>query len=236
MKWDISFFVIFLIGVLTVASGCVSVSEIKNKQVHTQDVLGHQFEEMKDPVPEEGSLWTEVRGSTLFRDRRACQVGDLVTIRISESPTGELSASTETSRDSSISAGIPNFLGIMETYGQKNSLDPSNMFSANFSPEFKGDGKNERSGAMDAYVTARVTEVLANGNLRILGRQDIMVNNEIQHISITGIIRPEDISTSNQVQSSYVADARILYSGTGNIADKQQPGWMMRALDRIWPF
>jgi len=223
-------------GSVTLLVGCATPSQRNAHQVHTEDVLGHQFEEVRLPVPDEGSLWTDAGGVTLFGDQRARQVGDLVTVRISESPTGELSANTETSRDSSIEAGMPNFLGIMETYGKNHSLDPSKMFTANFKPSFKGEGKNDRSGALDAYLTARVIQVLANGNLRILGRQELRVDNETQYISVSGIIRPEDINTDNQVLSTYVADAKITYSGKGVIADKQRPGWLIRALDRIWPF
>jgi flagellar L-ring protein precursor FlgH len=177
-----------------------------------------------------------VGSSRLFSDSRARRVGDLVTVRISEKPTGKLTAKTETSRDSSIEAGIPNLVGIMETYGKNHSVDEESMFKANFKPSFKGEGTNDRSGELEAYVTARVVQVLTNGHLRIWGKQDIKVNNETQHISVSGIVRPEDIDTNNQVQSTYVADAQITYSGTGVIADKQQPGWLMRGLDRIWPF
>ena len=232
--WLFLFCVIALSGLF---SGCISTEKTKaTTQVHKADVLGHPYQELQIPIPEEGSLWTDASGAALFRDQRAHQVGDLVTVRVSEKPTGELSAETETSRDSSISAGIPNFLGIMETYGQNHSLDPENLFTANFNPSFKGEGTNERSGEMDAYVTARVIQVMANGNLRIWGKQEIQINNETQYISVSGIIRPEDVSTDNQIQSTYIADARILYSGIGDIADKQKPGWLMRTLDHIWPF
>jgi flagellar L-ring protein precursor FlgH len=227
---------IFLLGVI-VLSGCVTTpSQSKNLQAHTQDVRGYEFETLKAPVPSEGSLWTDGSSRGLFADSRAMQVGDLVTIRVSEKPSGSLSAKTNTSRDSSIDAGITNFLGIMETYGKNHSLDPDHLFKANIENEFKGDGSNSRDGELDAYITARVIQVLSNGNLRILGRQEIQVNTETQHITVSGIVRPEDINTNNEVQSTYIADARIEYSGQGSIADKQKPGWLMRALDHVWPF
>ena len=135
-------------------------------------------------------------------------------------------------------------MGYMKALEDKNKksgtdssrFDRTSMFKANFKPSFTGQGTNNREGELDAYVTARVVQVLANSNLRILGRQEIMVNNETQHITISGIIRTEDIDTNNEVQSTYVADARIEYSGKGVIADKQRPGWLMRVLDRVWPF
>jgi flagellar L-ring protein precursor FlgH len=215
--------------------GCGTI-ETKNDAVHQQDVLGYSLEEERNPIPEEGSLWTETGGTLLFGDQRARQIGDLVTVRISESPNAELSARTETSRDSSISAGIPHFFGVMENYGENHHLDPSKMIEANMANDFKGEGTNNRSGELEAYITARVIQVLTNGNLRICGKQEIKVNNETQFISLSGIIRPEDISTSNEVQSTQVADAHIVYTGMGAIADKQKPGWLMRSVDFIWPF
>jgi len=236
MRYATSLFVYVSVAVMMVGSGCMTPKQKEMYQVHNDDVMGHQVEDGEALVPEEGSLWTDVGSSRLFSDSRARRVGDLVTVRISEKPTGKLTAKTETSRDSSIEAGIPNLVGIMETYGKNHSVDEESMFKANFKPSFKGEGTNDRSGELEAYVTARVVQVLTNGHLRIWGKQDIKVNNETQHISVSGIVRPEDIDTDNQVQSTYVADAQITYSGTGVIADKQQPGWLMRGLDRIWPF
>ncbi len=236
MRYATSLFVYVSVAVMMVGSGCMTPKQKEMYQVHNDDVMGHQVEDGEALVPEEGSLWTDVGSSRLFSDSRARRVGDLVTVRISEKPTGKLTAKTETSRDSSIEAGIPNLVGIMETYGKNHSVDEESMFKANFKPSFKGEGTNDRSGELEAYVTARVVQVLTNGHLRIWGKQDMKVNNETQHISVSGIVRPEDIDTNNQVQSTYVADAQITYSGTGVIADKQQPGWLMRGLDRIWPF
>jgi flagellar L-ring protein precursor FlgH len=237
MRCAKSLFVYVSVAAMMVGSGCVTAKQKEMCQVHNEDVMGHQFENTQSLAPEEGSLWTDAGSSRLFSDSRARRVGDLVTVRISEKPTGKLTAKTETSRDSSIEAGIPNLVGVTEKFGSKNSsVDIDSLFKANFKPSFKGEGTNDRSGELEAYVTARVVEVLTNGHLRIWGRQDIKVNNETQHISVSGIVRPEDIDTNNQVQSTYVADAQIMYSGTGVIADKQQPGWLMRGLDRIWPF
>lgn len=226
---------IVIVGIM-VFSGCVTPAHKKQLQVHTEDIRGHEFETLKSPVPSEGSLWTDAGSALLFVDMRAREVGDLVTIRISEKPTGKLYAKTQTSRDSSIEAGIPNLMGYMSGLSDNHRLDKANLFKANFKPSFTGQGTNNREGELDAYVTARVIQVLANGNLRIFGRQEIKVNNETQHITISGIIRPEDIDTSNEIQSTYVADARIEYSGKGVIADKQRPGWLMRAVDWVWPF
>jgi flagellar L-ring protein precursor FlgH len=78
--------------------------------------------------------------------------------------------------------------------------------------------------------------VLPNGNVTIYGKREMKVNNELQRITVSGIIRPEDIGADNRVKSTYLADARIEYSGEGVIADKQSPGWGIRILDKVWPF
>lgn len=217
-------------------SGCASTVQRSAPETHGQDIHGPEYLKLSPRVPSEGSLWTDTGSDMLFVDMRAREVGDLVTVRISESPTGSLSAKTETSRDSSIEAGIPNLMGIAERYGANHSLDEKSLFKANFKPSFTGEGTNERNGSLDAYITARVVQVLPNRNLRILGKQEIKVNNETQYIALSGIVRPQDINTNNEVQSCYIADARIDYSGRGVIADKQKPGWLMRVVDTVWPF
>ncbi len=235
MKTGLSSLVCVVVG-MAILSGCASMVQKSAPETYAKDIHGPQYPSLEPPTPSEGSLWTDSGSAMLFVDMKAREVGDLVTVRISESPTGSLSAKTKTSRDSSIEAGIPNLLGVAGTYGANHSLDEKSLFKANFKPSFTGEGTNERNGNLDAYITARVVQVLANRNLRILGKQEIKVNNETQYITISGIVRPQDINTNNEVQSCYIADARIGYSGRGVIADKQSPGWLMRVLDTVWPF
>ncbi len=218
--------------------GCATTTQKTSVQAQAEDIQRPQFEPFEVPLPSEGSLWTDAGSTKLFGDMRASQIGDLVTVRISEKPRGKLSAKTETSRDSGIEAGIDDLLGYMKALQAKNppNFDRQSMFKANLKSDFVGEGKNNRDGELEAYVTARVVQVLPNGNLRIFGKQEIRVNNETQYITLSGIIRPEDIDTNNEIQSAYVADARIAYSGKGVIADKQRPGWLMRVVDNAWPF
>ncbi len=85
-------------------------------------------------------------------------------------------------------------------------------------------------------IAGRVVKVLENGNLLIEGRKQVTINDEDQYIVITGIIRPQDVSPDNTVDSKNIADARIIYTGAGVVTDKQRPGWGTRILDWIWPF
>lgn len=238
------FAIVVLAAVLVILSSCSS---------HRQDTLGApaapsapaSTQPLEQPAlaayhpprPAEGSLWVDPGGSKLFGDMRAREIGDLVTIRISESPTAQLSAKTQTDRESGIEADVTDLAGYMKWLEAANgNLSGDSLLNTNFKPSFSGQGTNDRKGSMTAYVTGRVVEVLPNGNLRIAGSRAIKVNNETQFITISGIIRPEDIDPNNQIQSTYIADACIEYSGRGVIAEKQMPGWGSRILDHVWPF
>ena len=189
---------------------------------------------------EEGSLWSEVSGITLYPDRRARKGGDIVTVRIVEDPEAKLNANTKTSRSSSIDAQLK-VLGYMKALAEKNSRLAQNpgtddLIKAGLGSSFDGQGSSNRDGHVKAYISAVVVSVLPNGNLYINGKREVKVNNETQYITLSGIIRPEDISPSNEISSTYVADARITYSGIGPVADKQKPGWLGRIIDHVWPF
>ena len=199
-----------------------------------------QFPEYKPPKREEGSLWSVVDCITLYPDRRARQGGDIVTVRIVEDPEAALNAKTKTSRKSSIDAQLK-LLGYMKALGEKNSRlaqtpGTDDLIKAGIGSSFDGKGSSDRDGHVKAYISAMVVNVLPNGNLYINGKREIKVNHETQYITLSGIIRPEDISPSNEISSTYVADARITYSGIGPVADKQKPGWLGRIIDHAWPF
>ena len=184
----------------------------------------------------EGSLWTDA-SELLFVDRRAGRTGDTVTVDIIENTSSSMDVNTETSKNSEIEAGIPNFYGYMTALQAKNKyLNKDKMIEAKLANKFKGEGTSDRSGQVTASIGARVTEVLPNGNLAIYGRRDMTVNNERQYITVSGIIRPDDIGPDNRIKSIYLADACIEYSGKGVLADKQKPGWMTRIVDNVWPF
>ena len=186
----------------------------------------------------EGSLWQDNGSlSELFIDPTARRVGDIVTIQIVESSKATNKATTNTGRDSSISAGIDSFFGLEQNFPSSGSFfSPFGRVKADFGSSFKGDGATSRSGDLTAYITARVTEVLPNGNLYIMGSREVTVNNERQFITLSGIIRTRDISQGNVILSTYISDARIAYSGAGIIDDHQRPGWMTKILNTIWPF
>ena len=189
-------------------------------------------------IKHEGSLWEDDGAlSELFINPKARRIGDIVTVKIVESSKASNKASTNTGRNSSVSAGIDNFFGLEQDYPSTGRFfNPFGRVTADFESSFDGKGTTARSGNLTAYITARVTEVLPSGNLQIVGSREVTVNNERQFISLSGIVRPRDISPGNVILSTYISDARIAYSGVGIIDDRQRPGWMTRILNTIWPF
>jgi len=208
------------------------------------------------PVPEEkislpptGSIWPgENAKNSLFTDNKARHVDDIITIVIDESSSGSNSANTTTGRDTSTLAGISALLGVDRQIARSNSdlTDGADIHTAGLLPSIKiggssknsltGKGNTSRDGKLEAKITARVVKILPNGNLSIEGRRWLTVNAEDQYIVVSGIIRPEDITSSNVISSQYIADAKIVYTGKGVINDKMRPGWLTRVVDWAWPF
>jgi len=202
-----------------------------------------------EPLPLPGSLWTTGRGS-LFTDHRARLVGDIVTIKITETAKASKSAKTGLSKKNSLKFGIPSLFGLEAAADARKDrvaaanaagaaaigLDLSSILAASSEKDFSGDGSTERSGTLQATLTAVVTRVLPSGNFFIEGRRRINLNEENQYLLLTGIIRPEDISPDNTVPSSMIADASISYYGEGGIADQQKQGWLATLVDKVWPF
>jgi flagellar L-ring protein FlgH len=190
----------------------------------------------KTPLP--GTIWAgENATNSLFADRRAKRVNDVVTIVVSENSVGGNNANTTTSRDTSTSAGVTSVLGM-----EGSILDLLRKGTANISVggtssnSLKGVGQTSRDGNLTATMSARVMNILENGNFIIEGRRQVTVNAEDQYLILTGIIRPDDIATDNTILSQYLADAKIVYTGKGVVDDKMRPGWLTRIVDWVWPF
>ena len=232
-----------------VLGGITGCSTLTNRKSTPKLIEKNNTQVPEKPVfsvlkPAEGSLWTDNGAALFYEDLRAGRVGDSVTVDIVENTSSSMDANTKASRTSSIDAGVSQMAGYMRALeeankrlnrdkdGELNSI----LFKASMDNKFDGKGTSDRSGQITASIGALVTEVLPNGNLFVFGRREMKVNNEMQTISISGIIRPEDIDTSNRVKSTFIADARIEYTGKGVLADKQRPGWGTRILDHLWPF
>ncbi len=185
-------------------------------------------------------MWSELAQINLYPDNRARKIGDIVVVRVEENPEASLNAKTKADRTSKVGASLK-YLGLMKSLAANNPNLAQNpgeedLIAAAMKTGMAGDGTSNRTGHVKAYVSAVVVKTFPNGNLYINGKREIKVNHETQYIVVAGIIRPQDISTTNEISSIKVADARISYSGIGVLADKQRPGWATRLLDYVWPF
>jgi len=232
-KWVKRVIGIGCVGVLL--SGCIGPSIPRVPTTDFEKDRTFLASSLTSP-PEEGSIWSRGGFASLFADVKARQIGDVVTISVVESATASKNATTKTTRDSGLQAdwsGLFDALaGRVKLGGQKigtsHKIDLANNFD--------GEGATTRSSSMTAYITARVIRVLPNGTMVVRGTRQVQVNSETQYIFIQGVIRPEDISPLNVILSTYVAEAIIELNGRGPISDKQNPGWLMRIVDWVWPF
>ena len=183
------------------------------------------------------SLWRP--GSRHFlKDQRASQVGDLVTVAIEIADSAEISNTTARSRSSAEESGLPSFLGFETQLDEflPQAVDPSSLVDLSASGSSEGSGSVERGEDINLRVAAIVTQLLPNGNLVIAGRQEVRVNYEVRDLQVAGIIRPEDITSTNEIQFDQIAEARISYGGRGQISDLQQPRYGQQIFDILWPF
>jgi len=183
-----------------------------------------------------GSLWNSASDG-ITADFKARRRGDILTVAIFENASASKQATTSTGRDSNASAGLSSLFGLQDNIAKISpGMDPAKLVGTNYKNDFKGTGATTRKEDLVATLSVRVVEVLANGNLRIAGGKTVTVNREDQLINLTGEVRPSDISAANVVDSKFILDARISYTGNGIISDKQGQGWLVRTLDFLWPF
>ncbi len=187
------------------------------------------------------SLWANNEyKSDLFADYKGRQVGDLITVIISESSSATNTGSATTGKTSSVGASATALGGLPLDLGVTNFLGTGVGFSPNlgtqYTSSFAGQGSNTRQDQIQATIAATVLRVLPSGNLVIEGHREIVVDNEKQIMSIRGLIRPKDINANNVVASQNIANAQISYSGKGMISDTRNTGLFSKVVDWLWPF
>lgn len=228
-----------LLTILASCAGLKDAREIKNAPMPPKYYATVE----REPVSPDGSLWKDA--ASLYEDRKARRVNDLLTILIAENVSATNTASTNDSRDSSGNYAVADLFGANTDFGIQGlpllkKLYPATKFtptaSGSSKSSFAGKGDTSRKGTITATITAKVVEVMPNSNMVVESRKEVIVNNEKQIVVLRGIVRPDDISTTNTIISTYVADAQIYLVGDGVLADKQSQGWLVRALDSVWPF
>lgn len=182
------------------------------------------------------SLW-QSGSRTFFKDQRARNVGDILTVKVDISDKAAFDNSSERSRTSSDSTGVGGALGTaIDTIALPAGMAASDLASTEGASSYKGTGTIDRSESLSTNVAAVVTQLLPNGNLVIEGRQEVRVNYEIRELVVAGVVRPEDIAADNTIESTKIAEARISYGGRGQISDVQQPRTGQQVLDILLPF
>jgi len=215
-------------------AGCMpsarSVTQDKNL-----DLIEQAMQTPRQNNTESGSLWNN-SGSTMFTDPKANAVGDLITVLVVESASATRSLGTKKSKSSSRQTGLDAFLGAESNILPNAGITPSAAVNISDAKNFDGSGSTTNSDTLTASVTAVVTKVYPNGNMKILGRRQVTINHQPQELSFTGVIRQLDIAPDNTVTSAKVAQAVISYGGGGELATVAHEGWFAQTLDRVWPF
>jgi len=170
--------------------------------------------------------------NSLFADVRARAVNDLVTVHVIENVVASGAADSSLDKSSNASASTGRIFGVNPRFADW--FDPTALARWSASTGFQGGGATTRSGALSAVMTARVTEVLPNGDLVLEGVREIDINGDRQMIVLTGVVRPADIGPGNVVPSTAVGHMRIRYFGRGLIKDNLSPGWLVRLFNKVF--
>jgi flagellar L-ring protein precursor FlgH len=188
-------------------------------------------------APQANSLW-RAGSRAFFKDQRAAQVGDILTVLVNIADAASLTNNTAANRKGNESLGLPNLLGL-ETTAIPRLLTGANMenlvglSSANGNA---GTAQMKRDETVTLRLAGVVTQVLPNGNLVVAARQEVRVNSELRELAVAGVIRPQDIASDNTVRHDRMAEARIAYGGRGQLTDVQSPRWGQQVLDIVLPF
>jgi flagellar L-ring protein precursor FlgH len=175
------------------------------------------------------------RGGSVLSGRRALGPGDLLTVAIRQSTQADTRAATQLSRKGETALGISALLGLESQLG-KLGLTPSALISTSSQNDYDGLGGTNRSGALAGTLTVRVLSVLPGGQLDVAGRAATKVNDEVQVLTLRGVVDPRSVTAENEVDSSAIADLRVEYGGIGVVSAKQRPGWLARVFDLVTPF
>ena len=195
---------------------------------------------VREPLPtpaSANSLWRS-GARAFFIDQRAGRVGDILTVQIDIDDSAKTINSTTSSRNASVTAGVPHLLGLESSLGKilPGDFDPANAIETASKTANTGAGAVNRAERISLTVAAVVTGVLPNGNMMIQGTQEVRTNAELRQLTVAGIVRPEDISSSNTIRHSQIAEARINYGGRGDISRVQKTPAGQSLIERFSPF
>ncbi len=208
---------------LSLLAGCSSTPESDTAAATSSTDDDIYAASARVAAPQDGGLYSDSYMFALFADTRAYTVGDVLTVLLNERTMSSKSADSSAGKDSSWDVGVP-LVGTLNT----NDL----AIQANSSTAFNGQSSANQQNSLTGFLSVRVIEVLPNGSLRVKGRKQIRLNQGDEYLELEGVVRPEDIDVSNQISSQRIADAKISYEGSGDLADSQEPGWLTKLFTR----
>jgi flagellar L-ring protein precursor FlgH len=236
-----------LSSVAIVSTGCSSLDRLK--MIGEQPPLspvdnptakpGYKPVQMPMPTPQPAtynpnSLW--VNGSrAFFKDQRAHQVGDILTVKVNINDTAQFQDQTQVTHTATEDSGITNFIGANTITSTRAPL-PGRLLTADANSQSNANGSINRQDQLATNVAAVVTQVLPNGNLVIEGKQEIRLNSEMRQLLVAGVARPEDIDSDNTIDLPKIAEARVAYGGKGTLSKVQGEHYGQQALDVLLPF
>lgn len=196
------------------------------------------------PAPQgNGSIYQAGYEISWFEDNRAHRVGDLLTVELVENTSANKSAKSAAKKDNSNSISTPTILGSTLGFDASGVLplvsnrDNTLEFELGSTNDFSGEGSASQSNALSGSITVTVVEVLPNRNLYVRGEKRIGINQGNEYIRLAGIVRPQDITPDNTVESTRIADPTISYVGEGMVADSNSMGWLSRFFHSVlFPF
>jgi flagellar L-ring protein precursor FlgH len=183
------------------------------------------------------SLW-RTGARTFFSDQRATKVGDILTVLITIDDKANITNDTTRERKTTNNMGVAHFLGLESSLGRilPKAFDPANAIQTNADSQLTGTGQIQRQDKINLTIAAEVTKVLPNGYLVISGRQQVKTNNDLRELIVSGIVRPEDITSSNTINHTQIAEARIAYGGRGDMTRTNSAPWGQGLIETFSPF
>ncbi len=181
-----------------------------------------------------GAIYQAGYSMFLFEDQRARRVGDILTVVLTETTSATKEANTSTDKTNEVAIANPKLFGYTLPHGTSPTTLENSLSSEQ---KFEGKGSSKQNNSLAGTISVTVFEVQGNGNLMVRGEKMMTLNQGDEYVRISGIVRPQDIRPDNTVLSTQVADARIVYSGRGSVAESNAIGWLGRFfLGPLWPF
>lgn len=214
---------------------CLSLSATACMPLPTRDPAFAPVEpaNLRAPVLNNGAIYQANYDMRLFEDHSARRIGDVLTVRLVERTQASKSADMGATKDTSMTVSAPMIMGMeaAQILGQDVQTE---LRSAH---QFTGEGEANQSNSLTGDISVTVVEVLPNGNLKVRGEKRVSLNQGSEYVRLSGIVRPVDIDSANTVLSTKVADATIMYTGDGAVADAGKMGWLARFFLSPWfPF